>query len=517
MADDWQWFWASEQGRDRILRDELEGLQAQSALASARSARLNSQLTHLSGSIESRLSALSTAFDAYVELGDVREQLAGYPDTTAIRRDAASAIDSLSRGGTARPVDSRGAEYWLPHAVNAVAALVQGRPEPETERRAVELDRDAELFVVAAAGALGRGDQVASRVPDLLVCDGSLTAHQAALWSACWGGVYPAVLPEVGRRWSASLAGDADPDGWVAWLRDGAGSARAEDAMRWLDQLTSPAASTEPARVEPPVPSDSTVPSNTTVPLDPTVPLRAVVSELVARGVPGEAELLLRARELRQRIEHPGSGDRSSPEPVAPAGARTGTTVVVAVRQAVANVPPGSDAQRELLSWVSVPLIHAVGVLSQEAAAVEPPRASARTPGGVVSVSTDGPDPGALQRVRANVDVLNSPPTRTLYVSAALGALLAVLAVLAVLLGGSTALPVLLALGAAVAAVVVLVTLRERGKIRSDRAADLAAVDRKVEEAVAEVRESERDRQRRSAEITALSAALSSRLAAQAG
>lgn len=37
------------------------------------------------------------------------------------------------------------------------------------------LDRDAELFLVAGAGAIGRGDQVADRVPPLLVTDGELT------------------------------------------------------------------------------------------------------------------------------------------------------------------------------------------------------------------------------------------------------------------------------------------------------------------------------------------------------
>ena len=506
MADDWQWFWASEQGRDRILRDELEGLQASSALASARSARLNSQLTQLSGSIESRLSALSTAFDAYVELGDVREQLAGYPDTTAIRRDAASAIDSLSRGGTARHVDSRGVDYWLPHAVNAVAALVQGTPEPETERRAVELDRDAELFVIAAAGALGRGEQVASRVPDLLVCDGSLTAHQSALWSACWGGVYGAVLPEVRRRWSASLAGDDDLDGWVAWLRNGSGSVRPEGALAWLDRLTSAEVAIGSVRPHPAVPRDAPVAP------DPAIPLRAVVSELVARGVPGEAELLLRARELRQQIENPGSGLTQVPTP-----AGTGCTVVVALRQALTSLPAGSDTQRELLAWVAGPLTQAVGVLTREAAAVEAPRASARTPGGVVSVTAEGPDPEMLEHVHANVDVLNSPPTRKLYGSAVLAGVLALLAVLAVLLTGSTALPVVLALGAVVAGAVVLVTLRERERARQERDADLAAVDREVREAVTEVQESVNDQQRRTADLTALSAALSSRLAAQAG
>jgi hypothetical protein len=86
MTDDWQWFWAGEGGRDRILRDQVEGLHAQLSSASSQTHRLSSQLATLSGSIETRLNALSEAFDAYVELGDVREELAAYEEPATVRR-----------------------------------------------------------------------------------------------------------------------------------------------------------------------------------------------------------------------------------------------------------------------------------------------------------------------------------------------------------------------------------------------------------------------------------------------
>ena len=91
MTDDWQWFWAGEGGRDRILRDEVEGLHAQLSSASSQTHRLSSQLATLSGSIESRLNALSAAFDAYVELGDVREELAAYEEPATVRRSVREA------------------------------------------------------------------------------------------------------------------------------------------------------------------------------------------------------------------------------------------------------------------------------------------------------------------------------------------------------------------------------------------------------------------------------------------
>ena len=62
MTDDWQWFWAGISGRDRILRDEVEGLHARLSSASSQTHRLSSQLATLSGSIESRLNALSAAW-----------------------------------------------------------------------------------------------------------------------------------------------------------------------------------------------------------------------------------------------------------------------------------------------------------------------------------------------------------------------------------------------------------------------------------------------------------------------
>ena len=188
VPDDWDWFWAGEGGRDNLLRSEIEGLHGQASAARSQAARLSSQLAQVQGSMETRLSALAAAFDAYVELGDVREQLAGYPDTSAVRRDAANAFEVLTRGGIPERLPDRTPDYWLTDAMNAVIALAAGHPDRAAEARAVALDRDAELFLVTAAGALGHGAEVADRVPALLVTDGELTAPQRALWSAVLAG-----------------------------------------------------------------------------------------------------------------------------------------------------------------------------------------------------------------------------------------------------------------------------------------------------------------------------------------
>lgn len=512
MTDDWQWFWASEQGRDRILRNELEGLQIASNRASERSSRLNSQLAQLQGSIESRLEALSSAFDAYVELGDVREQLDGYPDTAAIRRDAAAAIDQLGRGAAAPPVDARGVDYWLPYAVNAVIALAAGRQDPEAERHAVELDRDAEMFVVAAAGALGQGPRVAARVPDLLVCDGVLTEHQLSLWKACSAGVYGDVLPAVRPRWAASLDTAAASDDWVNWVHSEAHSPDAEEALRWLDRESAVLTGPDDAV---PVPPAAPVPTSQPVEPDPKVWLRSVVAELIGRGAPGEADLLTRARNLRAQIEKPGAEQR----PTAPSGSASLVPVDVAVRLAYAGADPGSALRRELLGWIAAPLVAALGRLAAEATKREPGQVALRTPGGTLSIPPTGPDPAKLQRVKDNIALNNTGPTRKFSGSVGIGIAFVLLAVVAGVAGGSASLVLVLVVSALAAAAVAVLTRRELVVAGERRQAELRDLEVRLEQTVDQAKAESLGRDQRDASLVSLTEALRQRLGgtAQAG
>ena len=229
MVDDWTWFFTSEGGRDRILRDEIEGLQSASTAAHRQSSRLSSQLAHLQGTIESRLSALSAAFDAYVELGDVREQLAAYPDTRAARRDVVQAIEAMGAGAQPDPVETGESDYWLPYATNAVIALHRGDDPAPDRDRALSFARESDLFVTAAAGALGHAGGVAERVPALLVGDGTLTEPQEALWKAVLTGTYGDVWATLDQQWRTALPDDAH---WSGRLTAAAGSDDPVDQLR---------------------------------------------------------------------------------------------------------------------------------------------------------------------------------------------------------------------------------------------------------------------------------------------
>lgn len=457
---DWDWFLSSEAGRDRILRGEIEGLQQRASSANAQSARLSSQLTQLQGSMETRLKALSAAFDAYVELGDVREQLDGCPDTSAVRRDAVLAIDVLSRGGVPDPVEDRGVDYWLAPAVNTVIALVGGGADPATERRAVALSPDAELFVVAAAGALGAGLSVADRVAPLLTCDGSLVARQVVLFSAVLAGVYGPRLDAVHPVWRSAL--DQSGEVWADWVRASSRTVTAIESLRWLSvhldlalpplgtdsppPLDGAAAKDKPvAAAELHLVGESRDPADPAV-VDPRTGLRAVVVELVGQGIGDEAALLSRSRALRAKIEDPTAPDAETVEvPHRP--------VTDVVQEALLDPSVGPDLRRELVGWVAPGLVAAtrqLGVAAQELAAVE---VRVNTEGGILAVGPEGPDPQRLARAETTIAELTAAPLNRILAPAVATGLLVVGAG-AVALAGHPRGSQLLLLAAGVAAVV---------------------------------------------------------------
>ena len=269
---------------------------------------------------------MSAAFDAYVELGDIREQLAGFPDTTMIRRDVAAAVDALAQGREAQRVDDPGQTYWLPHAANAVIGLVVGKPDAEEDATARSLSPQAELFVVAACGALDRGEAVADRLPGLLICDGGLSADQLALWGGALDGRFGSgALATVRAVWSSALdQTNADVATWRTWIREQAATRDVEVILDWVGRLLGTGGRPPPAV---PTAGDFAGPATAAGPATRTgtatgaptrdgndgsgAALRAVVGRMVVQGTDREAPLLSRARELRERIENPGRVSRA--------------------------------------------------------------------------------------------------------------------------------------------------------------------------------------------------------------
>ena len=501
MADDWDWFWAGETGRDRILRDEVEGLHASAARAHAQSSRLSSQLASLQGSLESRLTALSKAFDAYVELGDVREQLAAYPETNAVRRDVLSAMTDLSAARSAARVDPRDLDYWLPYAANAVIGLTVGKPDASAELRATELSRDAELFIVAAAGALGHGAQVAGRLPALLVNDGTLTPTQVRLWTAVCQGWYPGALPATAEAFRVPLARAEDREEWVTWVRAQSGGGTLE-ALRWMRRQidTDLMSAAMPATVGGPGAASAA---------DGRDGLRAVVVELVSAGMGEEVALLRRARELRAEIEHPGSTRPAEVDTAEPPA----VAALAAVRQAWLQMAPGTPERRELLGWLAPGLTLAVEALDDSTRAVPASVMTASVRGRDVSVTVAGPDQAELARARSSLAAGHPDRRRAMF---GLGVTTGVLAVagIAVLVAGSlTALAVMALVVAGFTGYQWLRQARQSATDEEDVADSLAGLEERVLEVQAGVQGAERARLDTLAISVELSSAIRARLA----
>lgn len=510
MSNDWGWWLASDQSRDSMLRDEIDYLARSASMARTQSARLSSQLANLQGSLESRLSALSAAFDAYVELGDVREQLAGYPDTSAIRRDALAALETLSQGRTAELVHARGLDYWLVSATNTVIALMADGPDAAAGQMAPADTPDAELFVVATVGALGRGQRVAERVPALLVCDGAASAAQVALWHGVLGGLYgEGTLSAVSAVWRPAL--DLAQDRWLNWSASKAQSGSAADGLTWLEAALGATPATA-ARAEEPPGSARDQPTAE----DPRAGLRTVALALISAGTGAEAALLDRSRRLRERIENPGVATAEAPIPPT-------FPVTDLVRTAWLAAPPGSSVHQELTSWLRAPLLALTTDLETRAQALPPPVVTAEAEGSQIDVTLTGPD---LDRVAGVQRAIAQTYSRTATAERirAGGAVVLLVLVLVFVTTGHAGLAVL----AGIAAVVALAAaVRQRIRRTEDRArlaTALGVLQSALTEATDQVRALDAARQATVAEararadrIRGLLGAEHSQLAAQAG
>lgn len=456
MTDSFGWTFGSEWTRDKILADRVAGLESHAA---ATTSRLRSQLNKVQGNLEKRLDALTAAFDAYVELGDIREQLLAHADTSGSRRQAAAAFEAMLEGRTAPELDTLDGQYWLPYAVNALIAVVQGAADPEAEEAARRLTPDADRFIVMAAGALGHGEAVRDRVPDLLVGDGTLTEPQVLLWSAALEGVYGDVLPAIREVWAGSLE-NPDVDDWLQWVSDEAGSSP-EDQLGWLDrqtgeQVPAPVDYIGPADVDDPAEGDH-VPA----PVRQSVEaLRSTVTEMIEAGVGEEQELLTRARELRATIEDPEGASRRKAAPAARkrsftrpdlhpdegAADPTRPRISELVRSAWLTAPTGSSLRTELDGWVRPGLAATASAITLKSP--RPAVVQARSSGGSVDVVASGPkDPKRVTLATQSIHRQHerTPWARWAYLG---GAALCLVLAIVTGVGGSTGWPVLFAIGA---------------------------------------------------------------------
>lgn len=402
----WDWFWAGEHGRDRLLREQADEA---AAVAAATSSRLTSRLNRLQGSLEKRLDALSAAFDAYVELGDVREQLNAMPDTRAGRAEVARVMEELIVTGRADPIDDTGAtDLWLIDAMNAVIDRVEGRGVSVAEERATTSSPEALMLIALVLGGLDRGDLIADQLPRLLLTDGSADDQRRALWNAIVAGCYgPDALSGVAETMEPHLRAADDWDTWQVGETD-AKHTPADTVLALVDIID---AAEQAPGTQPPA-SDGE--DREALGVRRTAALRTVQEQAAAMasgGTPEERALRQRADELRERIEHPEAALERQARQRRHQGRwlqetdDTTTSFSDLVRADLSDDSLPLAVRAELARWVLPHLRPAVTRMPLPAPATRAESAVEQAQGVEIQVTAEGPDVAqrnaAVEAIRA--------------------------------------------------------------------------------------------------------------------
>lgn len=386
--DDFTWFWTSEWGRDKFLREKLEEQSAYtSQLLSSHyssSNELRKKLNSLEGDLSSRLNALSSAFTAYVELDAVRQELAAFPSHAQARRQAREDLASVVAGGEP-PVRDDIEGYWL---VPGVAAL---RPDGtlDAELAATASGRDelaARRFWLVARAAMGKGPELLDELVALMAPSDAPEGAtwdplQVMLWAGTLRGAFgPDALERLHEVIEPAL-GASTPEMWQEWAAgqaqarlDRPGSNRSAGETRTIEWVGTQLASV----IEPATPSsddnswrmiwqaptnsadDATAPSSSPVDAGEAWAstremLLRVAEHIIAEGAAGERALLARAKELRAELADPlgaaGAASEAAEEPsTLPASP---SRVADQVRQLAVDENASVRDRRTIWAWLA--------------------------------------------------------------------------------------------------------------------------------------------------------------------
>lgn len=444
LNDDWSWWFTSENGRDNRLREEVLSTQAAIASANRANAGLRSQLSQVQGDLTARLGALSRAFDAYVELGDIREQLADFGDTRLLRLDVKEAIRALAAGQQPDELDPARyrSDNWLLPATNALIRLTGGHRDRMLEDAAISAEPEAEVFLVCCAAALGHGEALADRLAPVLATDGRWNPVQERLAAvALSGGFGTEGVAAVQGCIAPMLSGPADD--WWQLLAASTPQERLAAAETLL--TTTPPQAVEPTRTE---------------------VLQELVIGLVERGSGPERALIERAAELRRIVTDP---QRTADDTAAESGVEIRGWLLERARAGDATVH----------GWLREPLLAAIATLPDSLPAAVTEREQ-RILGTMVAIDAEsGADPAARQRLLRRGEQRVPPSTGTIAGGVVAG--IATLLGIVCLVSGTTSLGLVLLVVAVIALVLGLLGWRSDRRQRADRlASDLARFDSEV-------------------------------------
>ncbi|GIG38809.1 hypothetical protein [Cellulomonas phragmiteti] len=232
------WIQESDYAQSRrlsALTDDVSRLRSSLSYQNATAAAMRSDLASLRGSIETRLVRLTAAFDAFVELSSLRDQLSLVAGPALVRQATRARLVALGTApaGGGPVLDVVGAPpapgYWLADALGALGPDDDGAAD---RAAAIDQPRTATFLTVAGA-ASGRADLVARWAGDAL---GTLdpahpvTRAQRAVWIAAaegrLGDDARATLLERLRAAVAALPAATVEEQVAAWTTHVGGAAR---------------------------------------------------------------------------------------------------------------------------------------------------------------------------------------------------------------------------------------------------------------------------------------------------
>jgi hypothetical protein len=227
------WF-ESDWGRESRQNRTLDELRDELSYASGQTSHLRSKLAQVTGSLEARVNRLANAFDAFVELSDLRQELIVYAGAAEVRQHAGRVLAALAAGQVppAEPPDVPG--YWLHPAVSAVQELAAGGDATKALTQATERDdRRTAVFLCLALVALGRRNEIRAEWVEAAfgqpAADGSVTGLQRTLWlAAAQGGLGDAgaqVVSDRLRVLTEPAEGEGETRSWVGLIATPGGTA----------------------------------------------------------------------------------------------------------------------------------------------------------------------------------------------------------------------------------------------------------------------------------------------------
>lgn len=385
MSDDW---WAERQQNKRIagLQDDLNYVSASLSQARASQNRLNAELSKVRGSLEQRLDRLSAAFDAFVEISDLRVTL-GLFDTHGRVRHQAKQL--LAGTGVADVSDADG--YWLAPALIALRGVADGVVDDEALALATARDPlRTTVFHVLLTSVLGGRTTVSSLAPALPALPAEVPAYQRAVWLLAADGYFGADGWELARERCAEFVTGVADDSLASALRavatpksvvqvpkelDGGGSM--PNSLQACEQLSVLRTWVTEALAgytnEPPAAAPDEL-------------ARRSLELLVDEGSAVELPLLARERELRAVIEGKETAKSTWDSPVGGA-----------VELLRADFSAEQPNRKALATRACAPVLVTVAEDLAKTACLEPPASlDVRTRYGRVTISPSGPDAASM-------------------------------------------------------------------------------------------------------------------------